>query len=114
MTRVKRGNVARKRRQKTLQLSSGFRGSSETLFRVANQDVLKALKHSSRDRVQRKRVFRSIWITRINAATRTAGLSYSQFVHLSKQSNVLLNRKIVSQLAILDKDAFHQLLSFVQ
>ena len=114
MTRVKRGNVARKRRKKTLTLSSGFQGSSGKLFRVANQRVLKALKQSFRDRIQRKRVFRKIWITRINAATRNNGLSYSQFVHLSKQSSVVLNRKIVSQLAVIDKEAFNQLVNFVQ
>lgn len=114
MTRIKRGNVARKRRQKTLKLSSGFRGSSGTLFRVANQHTLKALKNASRDRIQRKRVFRSVWITRINAATREDGLSYSQFVHLSKQAQIILNRKIVSQLTVLDRDAFHQLVTSIQ
>lgn len=114
MTRVKRGNVARKRHKKTLKLSVGFRGASSSLFRVANQHVLKGLKNSSQDRVQRKRNFRSIWITRINAATRTDGLSYSKFISRSKESKVILNRKIVSQLAVLDKHAFHQLVSFVQ
>ena len=114
MTRVKRGNVARKRRQKILTLSSGFRGSSGTLFRVANQHVLKGLRHSSQDRIERKRTFRSIWITRINAAARAAGLSYSQFVHLSKESKIGLNRKIVSQLTVLDRDAFDQLLASVR
>ena len=114
MTRVKRGNVARKRRKKTLNLSSGFRGSSSTLFRVANQRILKALQNSSQDRCYRKRSYRSRWITRINAATRAAGLSYSQFVYRSKESQVVLNRKIVSQLAILDKEAFRQLVHFVR
>lgn len=114
MTRVKRSNVARKRRQKTLKLSSGFKGSSGKLFRVANQHVLKAFQQSFRDRIQRKRIFRKIWIARINAATREQGLSYSQFVHLSRQSGVGLNRKIVSQLAIVDKKAFQQLVEFVQ
>lgn len=114
MTRVKRGNVARKRRKKTLKLSSGFQGSSGKLFRVANQRVLKALQQSFRDRVQRKRVFRKIWITRINAATRNNALSYSQFIHLSKRSQVALNRKIVSQLALFDQQAFHQLVEFVK
>lgn len=110
MTRIKRGNVARKRRQKTLKLSSGFKGSPGTLFRVANQHALKAQKNASRDRIQRKRLFRGIWITRINAAIRSKGLSYSQFIHLTKQSNILLNRKVISQLALLDKEAFTQLL----
>ena len=114
MSRVKRGNVARKRRKKILQLSSGFRGSSSKLFRVANQRTIKALQNSSQDRIQRKRIYRTKWITRINAATRTLGLSYSNFVSLSKTSRVLLNRKIVSQLAILDRDAFNQLVTFIQ
>ena len=113
MSRVKRGNVARKRRKKTLQLSSGYRGSSSKLFRVANQRTTKALQNSSQDRIQRKRTYRSSWITRINAATRSLGLSYSSFVFRSKTSRVLLNRKIVSQLAILDRDAFHQLVALV-
>ena len=113
MTRVKRGNVARKRRQKTLNLSEGFRGSSGKLFRVANQRVLKAFQQSLRDRIQRKRTYRKIWITRINAATRNNGLSYSQFINLSKQSSVILNRKIISQLAIIDKEAFNQFIAFI-
>ena len=109
MTRIKRGNVARKRREKVLKLSSGFKGSSGTLFRAANQHALKAQRHAYRDRIQRKRTFRSVWITRINAAIRGEGLSYSQFIHLVKQSKILLNRKTISQLAVLDKDAFRQL-----
>lgn len=113
MTRIKRGNVARKRRQKTLKLSSGFRGSSGTLFRVANQHALKSQKNTFRDRIQRKRIFRSIWITRINAAIRCEGLSYSQFIHLAKQSKILLNRKVMSQLALFDTEAFHQLVVLV-
>lgn len=113
MTRVKRGNVARKRRQKTLSLSVGFQGSSGKLFRAANQHVLKALQQSLRDRIQRKRVYRKVWITRINAATRHNGLSYSQFLNLSKQSSVILNRKILSQLAVIDKDAFNQFVNFI-
>ena len=114
MSRVKRGNVARKRRKKVLQLASGFRGSSSTLFRVANQRTLKALKNSSHDRIDRKRTYRSVWITRINASTRTAGLSYSRFLSRSKEAKIVLNRKIISQLAILDKEAFNQLVTFVK
>ena len=114
MSRVKRGNVARKRRKKILKLSSGFRGSSSTLFRVANQRTLKSLQNSSQDRSNRKKTYRSKWITRINAATRALGLSYSSFVSRSKASRVVLNRKIISQLAILDKDAFNQLVTFVR
>ena len=114
MTRVKRGNVARKRRQKVLKLARGFRGSSSSLFRVANQHVLKALSNSYRDRFQRKRELRSLWITRINAATRERGTSYNQFVYSLRQAKTPLNRKILAQLAICDKVAFQQLLALTK
>ena len=114
MTRVKRGNVARKRRQKVLRMARGFRGSSSALFRVANQHVLKALTNSSRDRFQRKRELRSLWITRINAATRGAGINYNQFVYSLRESKTTLNRKILAQLAICDQSAFQQLLALAK
>ena len=85
MTRVKRGNVARKRRKKILKLAKGFRGSHSTLFRTANQQVMKALRNSYRDRRKRKRDFRRLWITRINAAVRQHGMSYSQFIGKMKK-----------------------------
>jgi large subunit ribosomal protein L20 len=110
MTRVKRGNIARKRRKKVLKLTESFRGSSSTLFRTANQQKMKALRYSYRDRNQRKREFRSIWIIRINAAVRNYGISYSSFINGLKKSNIFLNRKIVAQLALRDTQAFHQLL----
>ena len=110
MTRVKRGNVARKRRKKILKLTQGFRGSSSTLFRTANQRALKALHYSYRDRHQRKREFRNLWITRINAASRKYGINYNQLIHSLKNSNMFLNRKILSQLAIRDKESFEQLI----
>ena len=110
MTRVKRGNVARKRRQKILKLARGFRGSSSTLFRAANQHALKALKSSYRDRHRRKREFRGAWITRINAAAREHGLSYNEFVHSLKSSKAVLNRKILAQLAVHDEKAFYELI----
>nr|YP_009105959.1 ribosomal protein L20 [Gloeotilopsis sterilis]AIT94787.1 ribosomal protein L20 [Gloeotilopsis sterilis] len=109
MTRVKRGNVARKRRQKVLKLSEGYRGSSSVLFRTANQQKMKALKFSYRDRNQRKREFRSLWITRMNSAIRNYGISYSEFIFGLKKSNIFLNRKILSQLALRDQEAFTQL-----
>ena len=112
MTRVKRGNVARKRRQRVLKMAEGFRGSSSCLFRVAKQQNMKALRYSYRDRNVRKREFRILWITRINAAVRPYGLSYSKFVHKLKKSNTCLNRKIVSQLAIRDQKRFQQTLQF--
>ena len=106
MTRVKRGNVARKRRNKILKLAKGFRGSHSTLFRTANQQVMKALRSSYRDRKNRKRDFRRLWITRINAAARLHGLSYSQLMGNLKKANIELNRKMLAQIAILDSAAF--------
>ncbi len=110
MTRVKRGNVARKRRKKVLKLTEGFRGSSSTLFRPANQQKIKALKYSYRDRNYRKREFRNTWITRINAAARLYGLNYNEFLHNLKKSNMVLNRKTIAQLVIRDQEAFSQLI----
>jgi large subunit ribosomal protein L20 len=106
MTRVKRGNVARKRRKKILKLAKGFRGSHSSLFRTANQQVMKALRNAYRDRRKRKRDFRRLWITRINAAARLHGLSYSQLIGKLKKAEILLNRKMLAQLAILDPVAF--------
>ncbi|MBG0744758.1 MAG: 50S ribosomal protein L20 [Cylindrospermopsis raciborskii KL1] len=106
MTRVKRGNVARNRRNKILKLAKGFRGSHSTLFRTANQQVMKALRSAYRDRKKKKRDFRRLWITRINAASRQQGLSYSQLIGNLKKSNVELNRKMLAQLAVLDPATF--------
>ena len=111
MVRVKRGNVARKRRKKILAAASGYRGSHSVLFRVANQQVMKALRYSYIGRKQKKRIFRRIWITRINAASRLNGISYSQTIHKFKQSNIDLNRKMLSQIAILDTSTFKSLLT---
>lgn len=108
MTRVKRGNVARKRRKKILKLAKGFRGSHSKLFRTANQQVMKALRNAYRDRKKRKRDFRRLWITRINAAARLHGLSYSQLIGNLKKVNIQLNRKMLAQLAVLDPAAFDQ------
>lgn len=113
MTRVKRGNVARKRRKKVLKLAQGFRGSSSSLFRTANQQKMKALTYSYRDRNQRKRQFRALWITRMNAAVRDLGLSYSEFLHGLKKSNILLNRKVLSQLALRDQPSFKELVELI-
>ncbi|MEG3436023.1 50S ribosomal protein L20 [Pannus brasiliensis CCIBt3594] len=106
MTRVKRGNVARKRRKKILKLAKGFRGSHSKLFRTANQQVMKALRNAYRDRRKRKRDFRRLWITRINAAARQQGVSYSQLTGQLKKANILINRKMLAQLAVLDPAAF--------
>ena len=106
MVRVKRGNVARKRRKKILSLASGYRGAHSILFRVANQQVMKALRYSYIGRKQKKRIFRRIWISRINAASRVNGISYSQLINKFKKSNIDLNRKMLSQIAVLDGATF--------
>lgn len=111
MVRVKRGNVARKRRNKILQLAKGYRGAHSRLFRVANQQVMKALRYSFVGRKQKKRIFRKIWITRINAASKLNGLSYSKLIHNLKKSNIDLNRKMLSQIAILDNQTFNKLIA---
>ena len=109
MVRVKRGNVARKRPKKVLSLASGYRGAHSVLFRVANQQVMKALRYSYIGRKQKKRIFRRIWISRINAASRLNGLSYSQLIHGLKKSNIDINRKMLSQIAVLDSSTFKSL-----
>jgi large subunit ribosomal protein L20 len=104
--RVKRGNVSRQRHKKILKLAKGFRGSRSKLFKVANQAVMKSLKHAYRDRRNKKRVLRRLWITRINAAARMNGLSYSRFINGLQKSGVVLNRKFLAELAAKDAAAF--------
>ncbi|MEY3867660.1 MAG: 50S ribosomal protein L20 [Microcoleaceae cyanobacterium] len=106
MTRVKRGNVARVRRKKILKLAKGFRGGQSKLFRTANQRVMQALRNAYRDRRKRKRDFRRLWITRINAAARTHGMSYSQLIGNLKKANIHINRKMLAQMAIIDPQSF--------
>ena len=106
MSRVKRGNVARKRRKKILKLAKGFRGTQSTNFRTANQQVMKALRNAYRDRRKKKRDFRRLWIARINAASRSNGLSYSQLTGKLKKAGIELNRKMLAQLAVLDPEGF--------
>ncbi|MCS6782105.1 MAG: 50S ribosomal protein L20 [Gloeomargarita sp. SKYBB_i_bin120] len=106
--RVKRGNVARKRRKKILKLAKGFRGAASVLFRTANQRVMKALRYAYRHRREKKRDFRRLWIARLNAATRLAGLSYSQFIGQLHKARIALNRKMLAQMSILDPETFAQ------
>lgn len=106
MPRVKGGVVARKRRKKILKLSKGYFGSKHTLYRTANEQVMRSLRYAYRDRKQRKREFRKLWITRINAAARIEGMSYSQMMNGLKKANVEVNRKMLAEIAIYDKDAF--------
>nr|WKT08370.1 ribosomal protein L20 [Mesostigma viride] len=109
MTRVKRGNVARKHRNKILNLAKGFRGAHSVLFRTANQQIIKSLRYAYRDRARKKRDFRKLWIARINAASRQNNISYSQLINQLKTSNILLNRKILAQIALLDCPVFSQI-----
>lgn len=112
MARVKRGNVARKRRKKILKLAKGFRGAHSKLFRTANQRVMKALRNSYRDRKKRKRDFRRLWIVRINAAARQNGISYSQLMGQLKKADIQINRKMLAHLAMTDADAFKKVVDF--
>ena len=109
MPRVKGGTVTRKRRKKVLKLAKGYYGSKHTLFKVANQQVMKSLMYAYRDRRQKKRDFRKLWITRINAAARMNGLSYSRLMHGLKLAGIEVNRKMLADLAIADADAFTEL-----
>ena len=114
MARVKRGNVARKRRNKILKLAKGFQGSNGRLFRTANQRVMKALCNAYRDRRRRKRDFRRLWIARINAASRLNGLSYSRLIGGLKKEDIRLNRKMLAQLAVVDPKSFTTVVSSIK
>lgn len=114
MARVKRGNVARKRRNKILKLAKGFTGSHSKLFRTANQQVMKALRNAYRDRRNKKRDFRRLWIARINAAARQDGINYSTLAGLLAKADVKLNRKMLAQMAMLDPAAFSHVVNAVR
>lgn len=109
MPRAKRGFKARRRRKKVLKLASGYFGGKSKLFRTANQAVMKSLTYAYRDRRLRKRDFRKLWITRINAGCRMNDLSYSRFINGLKKANVEINRKMLSEMAIHDPDNFGKL-----
>jgi large subunit ribosomal protein L20 len=109
MPRVKGGTVTRKRRKKVIKLAKGYYGSKHTLYKVANQQVMKSLMYAFRDRRQKKRDFRKLWITRINAAARMNGLSYSRLMHGLKLAGIEVNRKMLAELAVSDANAFAEL-----
>ncbi|GLB58451.1 50S ribosomal protein L20 [Cytobacillus sp. NCCP-133] len=111
MPRVKGGTVTRKRRKKVIKLAKGYFGSKHTLYKVANQQVMKSLMYAYRDRRQKKRDFRKLWVTRINAAARMNGLSYSRLMHGLKLAGIEVNRKMLAELAIADEKAFAELAS---
>lgn len=112
--RVKRGRATRKRHKKVLKYAKGYVGSKSKLYKSANQAVMKAWRYAYKHRRQKKRDFRSLWITRINAACREHGLSYSRFINALNKANIKLNRKILADLAVGNKDAFKQLISQVK
>lgn len=109
MPRVKRGVTARARHKKVLQQAKGYRGARSRVYRVAKQAVTKAGQYAYRDRKQKKRVFRALWIVRINAGARENGLSYSRMIAGLAKANIAIDRKVLSDLAIHDKVAFAQL-----
>ncbi|WAA11643.1 50S ribosomal protein L20 [Fervidibacillus halotolerans] len=111
MARVKGGTVTRKRRKRVLKLAKGYYGSKHRLYKVANQQVMKSLQYAYRDRRQRKRDFRKLWIARINAAARMNGLSYNRFMHGLKLAGIEINRKMLADLAVSDAEAFTQLVN---
>ncbi|QEA12106.1 MULTISPECIES: 50S ribosomal protein L20 [Comamonas] len=106
MPRVKRGVTARARHKKVLALAKGFRGRRGNVFRIAKQAVMKAGQYAYRDRRNKKRVFRRLWITRINAAVRAQGLTYSQFTNGLKKAAIEIDRKMLADLAVHDEAAF--------
>lgn len=108
MARVKRGVIAKKKHQKVLKRAKGYYGARSRVYRVAKQAVIKADQYAYRDRRQRRRQFRRLWITRINAAARIHGLSYSQFMAGLKKANLELDRKVLADIAIFDAKAFEQ------
>lgn len=106
MARVKSAPASRRRRKRTLKLAKGYYGAKHKLYRVAKQQVMKSHMYAYRDRKQKKRNFRKLWITRINAAARINGLSYSKFMHGLNLAGIDLNRKVLADLAVNDADAF--------
>lgn len=104
--RVKRGYVSQRKHKKIIKMTKGQWGTRSKLFRRANEAMMKSYWYAYRDRRQRRRDFRRLWITRINAAARQNGISYSRFIHGLKQANVQLDRKVLADLAVRDKEAF--------
>lgn len=113
MARVKRGVCSRARHKKVLKKAKGYYGARSRVYRVATQAVLKAGQYAYRDRRQKKRIFRKLWITRINAAARKNNLSYSNFIYGLKKASIDINRKILSDIAIYDSLSFNKLVKTV-
>jgi len=111
MARVKGGTISRARHKKVLKRAKGYFGSKHRLYRTANEQVMHSLKYAYRDRRQKKRDFRKLWITRINAACRMNGISYSKFINGLSKAGVTINRKMLSEIAIDDSKAFAELVN---
>lgn len=114
MSRVKGAVRTRARHKKILKLAKGYFGGKSKLFRIANQAVMKSLSYAYRDRKGKKRDFRQLWISRINAAARINGLSYSRFMNGMKKAGIGLNRKVLADMAINDAEGFAQLVNTVK
>ena len=114
MPRVKRGVTARARHKKVLALAKGFRGRRKNVFRIAKQAVMKAGQYAYRDRRTRKRVFRQLWIARINAASRSMGVTYSKFMAGLKKAQIDIDRKVLADLAVNDPAAFGSIVDKVK
>ena len=114
MARVKRGVTAHARHKKVLKLAKGYRGRAKAAFRVGIEKVEKGLQYAYRDRRNKKRAFRGLWIQRINAATREHGLTYSQFMHGVKLAGIDIDRKVLSDLAIREPEAFAAIVASAQ
>jgi large subunit ribosomal protein L20 len=108
MTRVKRSVHARKKRRATLQLAKGYRGEAHSSYKRAKEAVMKADSYAYRDRRNRKRDFRRLWITRINAAARQHGMSYSEFMHGMRLAGIDLDRKVLADIAVRDPETFRR------
>ena len=106
MSRVKRGVTARARHKKVLALAKVYRGRRGNVYRIAKEAVMKAGQYAYRDRRQRKRQFRALWIARINAAARECGMTYSVFMHGLKKASIEVDRKVLADIAVFDKPAF--------
>ncbi len=110
MVRIKRGNVAKKRRKKIFLVAKGFRGAHSKIYRIANEQVMKSLRYGYIGRKRKKRDFRRLWITRINAASRINGTKYSTLISKLKASEISLNRKMLAQMAVNDLSSFSHLI----
>ncbi len=111
MARVKRGVTARRRHKKVMKLAKGYYGARSRVYRVAKQAVIKAGQYAYRDRKTKKRVFRALWITRINAQARANGMTYSQLIAGLKKANIQVDRRVMADLAVHDKSAFAALVN---